>query len=108
MLTQHRAQRGLRELAGRFEWIHNLDDGLARIHDPEIDNSVDFDRDVVARDDILLRHVQHDRAQVHPNHLLDDRPYQDESWPLDAIETAKKENNPSLVLAQHVYGAAQQ
>ena len=73
VLAEHRAQRGLRELARRLQEVLDLDDRLLRIDDAEVHHRVDLDRHVVARDDVLRRHVEHHGAQVDAHHLLDDR-----------------------------------
>ena len=79
VLAQHRAQRRLRELAGRLERVRDLNDRLRRIDDAEIDDGVHLHRNVVARDDVLRRHVQHDHAQVDLDHALDDRNHEDDA-----------------------------
>src|SRR5258708_38575995 len=56
VLAEHRAQRGLCELAGRGHEIADLDDRAFGIDDTEVKNGVDLDRDVVARDHVLRRH----------------------------------------------------
>src|SRR5579884_3653253 len=63
VLAEHGTQRGLRELAGGGEKILDLDDRLVGVDDAEIDHRIDLDRDVVARDHVLARHVVHDGAQ---------------------------------------------
>jgi len=68
VLSEHRAQRRLRELARRIEEIRHLDHGLLRIDDAEIHHRVHFHRNVVARDHVLRRHVEHHGAQVHFHH----------------------------------------
>ena len=73
VLAEHRAQRGLRELAGRLEEVLDLDDRVLRVDDAEVDHRVHLHRDVVARDHVLRRHVEHDGAQVDAHHLLDAR-----------------------------------
>ena len=67
----------------------------------EVHHRVDLDRDVVARDHVLRRHVEHHGAQVDPHHLLDARNQQeDQPRPLDLPEAAELEHHAALVLAQ--------
>ena len=100
VLAEHRAQRGLRELAGRVEVVLDLDDRVLRIDDAEVDHRVDLDRDVVARDHVLGRHVHHDDAQVDAHHLLDAGDEDDQARALDLPEAAELEHHAALVLAQ--------
>ena len=89
VLAEHRAQRGLRELAGRLEEVRHLDDRELRVDDAEIDHRVDLHRDVVARDHVLAAARRAPRAQVHAHHLLDARHDDDQARPLDAAGSAR-------------------
>ncbi|MOA27403.1 hypothetical protein D3C78_1482800 [compost metagenome] len=100
VFTQHRPQRGLRQLAGGGQEILDLDDRLLRIEHAEIQHRVDLDRHVVAGDHVLRRHVQHHGAQIDPDHLLDHRNQQDQAGTLDLPEAPELEHHPALVLAQ--------
>src|SRR5687767_4254843 len=100
MLAQHGPQGGLRELAGGLEEVRHLDDGVARVDDAEVDHRVHFHRDVVARDDVLRRHVEHARAQVHAHELLDARDDHDQPRAEHALETSQEKHHRALVLAQ--------
>ena len=104
VLADHRAQRGLRDLAGGIEGVRHLDDGLAGIDDAEVDHRVHLHRHVVARDDVLLGDVEHDDAQVHLAHLLHDREHDDDARALDAGEAPEREHHAALVLVQHLAG----
>jgi hypothetical protein len=61
----------LRELAGRGEEILDLDHRELRIDDAEVQDGVDLQGHVVARDHVLARDVDDDDAQVDADHLLD-------------------------------------
>ena len=100
VLAEHRAQRGLCQLAGGHVIVLHLNDHALRIDHPEVDHRVDLDRDVVARDDVLARHIHDDRAQVHPHHLLHDRDDDHQSRPLHLPEAAEQEHHAPLILAQ--------
>ena len=108
VLADDRAERRLRDLTGGVEGVRHLDDGLAGIDDAEVDDRIHLDRDVVAGDHVLLGHVEHDDAQVHPAHSLDDRPDQDQARALDAGEASEREHHGALVLVQHVERAEQE
>ena len=100
VLAEHRAQRGLRQLAGGDQKFFHLQDRLGRIDDAEIQHRVDLDRDVVARDHVLARHVEHHGAQVDPHHLLDAGNDEDQPRPLHLPEAAEHEHHAALVFAQ--------
>ena len=100
MLSQHRPQGGLGQLAGRFQEVLDLDDGALGIHHPEINHRVHLHRYVVPGDDILGGHVHHHGAQVHPHHLLQYRYDYDQAGALDLVEAAQHENYPALILPQ--------
>ena len=70
-LAEHRAQRGLRELAGGVEVVLHLHHRALRVDDAEVDHRVDLDRDVVAGDHVLRRHVEHHGAQGDPHHPVE-------------------------------------
>ena len=53
--------------------VRDLDDRALGIDDAEIEDGVHLDRDVVARNHVLRRHVIDDHAQVDAHHLLDER-----------------------------------
>ena len=93
-------KRRLRELAGRLVVVLDLDDRLLRIDDAVVDDGVDLHRDVVPRDHVLRRHVEHARAQVDAHHLLDERHDDDEARPLHLPEAAEQEHHAALVFAQ--------
>jgi hypothetical protein len=56
--------------------------------------------DTFAGDHVLRRHVQDDRAQSNPHHLLHDRNEQDQARALDSPEAAEHEDHATLVFAQ--------
>ena len=108
VLAEHGAQRRLRHLPRRFHVILDVDDGLLRIDDAEVDDRVHLHGNVVARDEVLRRHVEHLGAQIDADHLLHDRDQDDESRSFDAIEAAEHEDHAALVFAQHLERAEQQ
>ena len=83
-LSEHAAQRGLRELRRGVDVILDLDDGPARIDHAEIDDRIHLHRDVVARDDVLRRHVVDDGAQADAHDAIDRPEDQDDARALSA------------------------
>ena len=77
-----------------------MDHGALRIHDPEVDDCIHLHGDVVARDDVLARHVLDERAQVRTHDLLNDRDHDDETGPRDPRETAQCEENTALIFPE--------
>ena len=100
VLAEHRAQRGLRQLAGRGHEVLDLDDRALGIDDAEIEHRIDLHRDVVARDHVLRRHVLHDHAQIDPHHLLHEGDEDDQARPLDPGEAPEREDDAALVFPQ--------
>ncbi len=108
-LAEHRAQRRLRQLARRVVVVLDLDDRLARVHHAEVDDRVDLDRDVVARDDVLRRHVVDDRPQRHPDHAVDDRDQQEQARAVVVLaQPPQPEHDAALVLGQDPHRLEQQ
>ena len=61
--------------------VLDFNDGPARVHDTKIDDRVHFPRHIVARDHVLRRHVQDDRAQADAHNPIDRREHQDNARP---------------------------
>jgi hypothetical protein len=100
-LAQDAAQRRLRLLARGVEEVLHRDHGLLRVHHPEVHNRVHLDRDVVARDHVLRRHVEHHGAQAHPHHAVDRPGHDDEARALRPRQhLAQPEDDTPLVLVQ--------
>src|SRR5690606_37077173 len=104
VLAQHRAQGGLGQLAGGLDKVFDLDDRTLRVDDAKIDDRIHFHRNIVVRNHVLRRDVEHDRPQVRAHHLLDDRNEDDQSRAFHAGETAQSEDDPSLIFAKNLYG----
>ena len=60
---------------------------------PKIEHGVDLDRDVVARDHVLRRHVVDDDAEIDLRHLLYERHQDNEAGALDPGEAAESEKS---------------
>ena len=107
-LAEHAAQRRLRELRRRVVVVLDLDDRPARIHHAEVDDRVDLHRHVVARDDVLRRHVHDDRAQADADHAIDRREDEDDARALRLRQQlAEPEDDAALVLVQDLDRAEQ-
>ncbi|MGY3073732.1 hypothetical protein ACVWZZ_000103 [Bradyrhizobium sp. LM6.10] len=104
VLAKHRTERGLGELTGRGHIITDLDDGALGIDDAEVENGIDLDRDVVARNHILGRHDLHHYPEVDLDQLLHDRNEDDEAGPLHPGEAPEREDNAAFVFPEDANG----
>src|SRR5690606_24119263 len=66
----------------------------------EVNDRANLDRDVVARDHVLRRHVHDDRAQIDAHHALNERDHDDQARALDGMKAAELENHAALELGQ--------
>ena len=107
VLTQHRAQRRLRQLAGRLEKIFHLDYRFFRIDHAEIDDGVDLDRYVVTRNHILGRDIHYDYSQIDLCHRLQYRDDQDQSGALYLVKAAELEDHSAFVFLEDLDRAEQ-
>src|SRR6185436_5069889 len=107
VLAEHRAKRGLRQLAGRGHVIADLDDRALGIDDAEVKNGIDLDRNIVARNHVLRRHDLYHHPEIDLHHLLYERDQDDQSRALHAGEAAEREYDAALVFAQDANGRGQ-
>ena len=70
-LAEDRAERRLRELRRLVAVVEHLDHGAPRLDDAKEDDRVDLQRDVVARDDVLRRHLERLLSQRDAHHPVD-------------------------------------
>src|SRR5438093_4281031 len=78
------------------------------MQDAEVDDRVHLHADVVPGDDVLRRHVQHDRAQADPHHAVDGPGHQRQPRALGRFqEVAQTEDDGPLVLVQDLDGEEQ-
>src|SRR3989449_8813202 len=107
-LAEHAPERRLRDLRGRVEVVLDGDHRPLRVHDAEVDDRADLERDVIARDHVLRRDVEGHRLEAHPDHLVDERHEQDEPRAVAlaaGVEdrpraAAEPEDDGALVLAE--------
>src|SRR5262249_7821782 len=70
----------------------------------EVDHRVDLDADVVPRDDVLRRDVEHDRAQADPDHAVDRERDEHEAGTLGLRQQgAQPEDHAALVLVEDLH-----
>ena len=100
-LAQHRPQRRLRELARGVEVVLDCHDSpVGRLH-THVQDGIDLDGDVVARDHVLGWDVDRHHAQRHLLHSCQHRGEKDQPRSLRGPETAQQEVHAALVFAQH-------
>ncbi len=98
-LGQHRPQGCLRNLRCSEEVILNLDDGLDRFEHLEVDDRVDSNGHVVARDDVLWRHVESHYLKIDLHHPIHDGNEEEQSGPFGPLEhSSQPEDHTTLVL----------
>src|SRR5690606_12017277 len=71
------------------------------------DHGIHPNRNVVAGNDILRRHVEHARPQIDAHELLDAGNNDDEPRAFDAPKPAERENHTALIFAQDFDGRCQ-
>ena len=109
VLAEHRAQRGLRELAGGLEELRDLDHRLLRVDHAEVQHRVDLHRDVVARDHVLRRHVEARWCAGRPAPSAARTGISRTSpGPFTAQKRPEHEHHAALVLAQDAHRHQQQ
>ena len=100
-LAQHAPQRRLGELRRRVVEVLDFDDRPPRIDHAEVQDRVHLDRDVVARDHVLRRHVEHDRPQADLDHAIDRREDENDAGALRLRQQlAEAEDDAALVFGQ--------
>src|SRR5207248_7417368 len=102
-LAADAAQRGLRELGGREQEVLHVDERAIGIDHAEVNDGVDLDRDVVARDHVLRGNVERDDAQIHAHGALDDRNDEHEARPARRHQPAEAKHDDPLVLVDDVH-----
>ena len=103
VLAQNGPQGGLCQLRCGLHVVFDLNHGQLRVHHTGIHHGIHLDRDVVPGDHVLLGHVHHHGAQVHPHHLLNARNQDDQARPLDLPEAPQLKHHAALVLAQNAH-----
>jgi hypothetical protein len=98
-------ERGLRKLRGLVDVVCHLDGGVVGIHHVERDDGVDLQRDVVARDDVLRRNLEHILAQGDADNLIEWPEDQNDARPLGHRQRmAQAEDYAALVFAENLDG----
>ena len=101
--AQDRAERSLSQLRGRVEEVGHLQDGLLRVDDAEEDHGIHLHRDVVARHDVLGRHLQRFQPQRHAHHPVN-RPEDDHQAGAFRLflNAAQAEHHAAFVFGQDI------
>src|SRR5713226_7794195 len=97
-LAENAAQRRLSDQRGRAYKIDGFDDGFARVHDPEVDDRIHLDGDVVTGDGLLSWNFQRDNAQVDLAHGFDEGDEEEQARSASRDRTAKAEDHAAFVL----------
>ena len=70
VLSEHGAERGLRELIGGRTEVLDLDGRPFGIHDPEVHDGIHADRYIVPGNNLLWRNVENPDSEIDPHHRL--------------------------------------
>ena len=104
-LAQDGAEGGLGELRGLVDVVRDLDDGAGGVDDPQGDDGVDFEGDVVAGDDVLRRDFHCFLTKAHPDNLVERAEDEDDARAGGGLlHAAKAEDDGSLVLLEDLDG----
>ena len=106
--AEDRSKRGLRKLRSLIAVVEHFHDRAARLDHAQEDDGVDFQRDVVARDDVLRRHLERLLPQRHAHDAVDRREDEEETRPLRlGQQPPEPENHAALVLGKDLDRAQQ-
>src|SRR5262252_3270227 len=101
--AEHGTQRGLGQLRSGVEIVLDFVYGEARLQHAEVDDGVDRDRDVVARNYVLRRHVHRNSSQTDAHHAVNGAKDEDHSRPFGyGQQTPKTKNHAALVFRDNV------
>ena len=106
--AQHRSKSGLRRLLHRVPEVLHLDDRLGRARDAIVDDGVDLQRHVVARDDVLRRHVPRHDAQGDFDDLVDWPEDEDQARSLFFLQHATQAEHDGALVFPHDVEAVEQ
>ncbi len=107
LFAQHRAQSGLRKLRSLVGVIRDFDHRLVGIDHAQKNDRVHFERDVVARDDVLRRNLQRFLPQRNPHHAVDGGEDQNHSRTLGRDQASQPEDDAALIFGQDLDGTQQ-
>src|SRR3954453_5004299 len=95
------AKRRLRKLRRLIAIVEHFDDGAPRLDHAQENDRVHFQRDVVARDDVLRRNFERFLPQRHAHDAIDRREHQKNAGSLRLGEqTAETEDHAAFVLGE--------
>ena len=108
LLAEHRAQGSLRELRSLIDVIGDFHHRLIGIDHAQENNRVDFQRDVVAGDDVLRRNFQRFLPQRNAHHAVDRAEHQNDARALGLAQQAPEpEDDAALIFSQDLDGTQQ-
>ena len=108
VLTDHVAQRRLRDLVDGRRDVLDDHDGLQRVDDVEVGDARDIDADVVLGDDPLRLDRHRDGAQRYAPEHVDEGNEEGQSGFADRVRAAEPEQNAPFVLLHDPDGQGQQ
>src|SRR5581483_2486967 len=91
-------QRDLGQLRAGEQIILHFRDRPVWVDYPEVENRADFDRDVVARNHVLRRHIHRYGAQLHSQHLFNPGDDVDNPRAARSDQTAEPKNHRPFIL----------
>src|ERR1700722_2465147 len=108
-LPEYRAKGCLGKLRGLVDVVRNLNDSLCRIDDPQGNDGVHLQGDVIAGDDILRRHFHGFLPQADADDLSDgtEDPNDAGSFGRLLADAAKGKDHAPLILLENLDGIEQ-
>ena len=83
-----------------------MNDGSLLVHDPEVNDRVHLDADVVLGDDVLGRHVHGHSPQADANHFVDERDDDHDTGPIPPDEptgqATPSKDHGTFVFPEHI------
>jgi hypothetical protein len=99
-LPENAAERCLRELGRCKKEIFHLDDRLFGVKDPEIDDGIYLDGDVIPRNHILRRNIEDDGTEAHLDHFVHKGNKEDDAGSFYADHSPQPEDDAAFILTQ--------
>src|ERR1700693_3916430 len=98
LFAKHRAQSSLRKLRSLVNVVRNLDDSLIRVDHAQKNNRVDFQRNVIASNDVLRRNLERFLPKRNAHHAIDRAEDQNYAWTLGVpLQASQAEDDAALI-----------
>ena len=108
LFAEHRAQSSLRKLRSLVHVVRNLDDSFVRVDHAQKNDRVDFQRDVVAGDDVLRRNFERFLPQRNAHHAVDRAEDQNYARALGVpLQAPEPEDDAALIFSEDLDGTQQ-